>query len=197
MPFVWSLQGLYPFLKNNFPGFSLGYFLDLDLFFFKIRKIHMNLKIFRNNHFYHDLQSQTDKWWEFERICMKNNNKFDWKELSIHGNSMVNSGLCGIFSETCRGHGSECSTYRDSVSYWGQRIKQFLPNQAYKHLSIDTSHKDVGPVCIILKIAQCGMLSVQVQKSHRISLWSNVLFAYFLVDWPILVQVMLRLRERS
>lgn len=83
---------------------------------------------------------------------------------------MVNSGLCGIFSETCRGHGSECSTYRDSVSYLGQRIKQFLPNQAYKHLSIDTSHKDVGPVCIILKIAQCGMQSVQVQKSHRISL---------------------------
>ena len=157
----------------------------------------MNLKIFRNNHFYHDLQSQTDKWWEFERICMKNNNKFDWKELSIPGNSMVNSGLCGIFSETCRGHRSECSTYKDSVSYLGQRIKQFIPNQAYKHLSIDTSHKDVGPVCIILKIAQCGMLSVQVQKSHRISLWSNVLFAYFLVGWPILVKVMLRLRERS
>lgn len=65
---------------------------------------------------------------------------------------MVNSGLCGIFSETCRGHGSECSTYRDSVSYLGQRIKQFLPNQAYKHLSIDTSHKDVGPVCIILML---------------------------------------------
>ena len=71
---------------------------------------------------------------------------------------MVNSGLCGIFSETCRGHGSECSIYKDSVSYLGQRIKQFMLNQAYKHLSIDTSHKDVGPVCIILKIAQCRML---------------------------------------
>ena len=90
-----------PLSKKQFSRIFSGLFPGLGFFFFRIRKIYMNLKIFRNNHFYHDLQCQTDKWWELERICMKNNNKFDWKELSTLGNSLVNLGLLQLNAECC------------------------------------------------------------------------------------------------